>query len=257
MAKPNVLIFRTAGTNCDKETDFAFRKAGAKTELDHINLIKQKKDFSSYQIICIPGGFSYGDDLGAGKIFSLEIILWLKDKLKKFIEKGGLILGICNGFQVLVRSGILPDLDFTQSLSLIENDSRRFEDRWVKLKIETKPSCLARKIWLKQLPELIYLPVAHAEGKLFCNQDSLAKIKDNGQIALRYSNGEDNLVSYPNNPNGSLDNIAGIVDKTGRVFGLMPHPERFIFWHQHPSWSQEKIDACGFRFFKNSINYFK
>ncbi|MFO8053415.1 MAG: phosphoribosylformylglycinamidine synthase I [Candidatus Omnitrophota bacterium] len=257
MAEPKVLIFRTAGTNCDKETEFAFRAAGAKTELDHINFIKRKKDFFSYQIICIPGGFSYGDDLGAGKIFSLEIILWLKDKLKSFIQKGGLILGVCNGFQVLVRSGILPNLDFVQSLSLIENDSRRFEDRWVQLKIDSNSNCLARKIWLRQLPELIHLPVAHAEGKLFCNQKILSRVKDSSQVALRYSNDGGGVVNYPDNPNGSLDNIAGIVDKTGRVLGLMPHPERFIFQHQYPFWLKGKAEPCGFSFFKNSVNYFK
>ncbi|MCF7869503.1 MAG: phosphoribosylformylglycinamidine synthase I [Candidatus Omnitrophica bacterium] len=257
MAKPNVLIFRTAGTNCDKETEFAFKAAGAKTELDHINIIKKKKDFSSYQIICIPGGFSYGDDLGAGKIFSLEIILWLKDKMKNFIYKGGLILGVCNGFQVLVRSGILPNLNFNQSLSLIENDSGRFEDRWVQLKIDSGSNCLARKIWFKQLPELIYLPVAHAEGKLFCKQNILNKIKNNNQIALRYSSSKGNEVNYPDNPNGSLDNIAGILDQTGRVLGLMPHPERFIFQHQYPYWQKEKKDPYGFSLFKNSVDYFR
>ncbi|MCF7872599.1 MAG: phosphoribosylformylglycinamidine synthase I [Candidatus Omnitrophica bacterium] len=257
MAKPNVLIFRTAGTNCDKETEFAFRTAGAKTELDHINSIKKKKDFSSYQIICIPGGFSYGDDLGAGKIFSLEIILWLKEKMKNFIHKGGLILGICNGFQILVRSGILPNLNFSQSLSLIENDSGRFEDRWVQLRIDSDSNCLARKIWFKQLPELIYLPVAHAEGKLFCKENILDKIKNNNQVALRYSSDKGNAVNYPDNPNGSLDNIAGILDQTGRVLGLMPHPERFIFQHQYPYWRKEKKDPYGISLFKNSVNYFR
>lgn len=256
ITKPNVLIFRTAGTNCDQETEFAFSKAGAKTELDHINLIKKKKDFSAYQIICIPGGFSYGDDLGAGKIFSLEINLWLKDKLKKFIQKGGLILGICNGFQVLVRSGILPDLDFKQSTSLITNDSRRFEDRWIQLRIDPDSNLLARKIWLRQLPEFINLPIAHAEGKFFANLETLDKIKRNNQVALSYSNFDRN-INYPHNPNGSLDNIAGIVDKTGRVFGLMPHPERFIFSHQHPDWLNQEITSHGLTVFKNSVEHFK
>lgn len=256
MSKPNVLIFRTAGTNCDQETEFAFNKAGAKTELDHINLIKKKNDFSDYQIICIPGGFSYGDDLGAGKIFSLEINLWLKDKLKKFIQKGGLILGICNGFQVLVRSGILPDLDFTQSTSLIANDSGRFEDRWVQLRVNPDSNLLARKIWLKKLPEFINLPVAHAEGKFFCNPETLEKIKKNNQVALRYSNFNQKDINYPDNPNGSLGNIAGIVDKTGKVFGLMPHPERFIFSHQHPDWLKKEIISYGLAVFKNSVDHF-
>ncbi len=257
MIKPNVLIFRTAGTNCDKETEFAFSKAGAKTELNHINVIKQKKNLSAYQIICIPGGFSYGDDLGAGKIFSLEINLWLKDRLQKFLEKGGLILGICNGFQILTRSGILPGLNFNQTATLIQNDSKRFEDRWVQLKINTDSNCLAGKIWLKDLPEIINLPVAHAEGKFFCDSQILKNIKNNNQVALQYSNFKDKDIKYPDNPNGSLDDIAGIADKTGRVFGLMPHPERFIFTHQHPDWLQKKITTYGFNFFKNSVEYFK
>jgi phosphoribosylformylglycinamidine synthase len=257
MATPKVLIFRTAGTNCDKETEFAFSRAGAQVELGHINLIKKNKDFSSYQIICIPGGFSYGDDLGAGKIFSLEIILWLKDKLKKFVEGGGLILGVCNGFQVLVKAGILPNLDFSQTVSLVENDSRRFEDRWVQLKVNLDNESLANKIWLKGLPESIYLPVAHAEGKFFCDLEILDKIKKNNQVALSYSSNLAKDVGYPDNPNGSLDNIAGIVDETGRVFGLMPHPERYIFAHQHPDWQRRDLTAYGLSFFHNSVDYFK
>ncbi len=257
MAKPKVLIFRTAGTNCDRETEFAFKAAGAETELDHINFIKRKKDFSFYQIICIPGGFSYGDDLGAGKIFSLEIMLWLKDKLRNFIKKGGLILGVCNGFQVLVKSGILPDLTFCQKVSLIRNDSRRFEDRWVRLKINSGRDALARRIWLKELPEIIQLPVAHAEGKFFCDPQTLEKIKKNNQVALRYVGSPAKQTNYPDNPNGSLDSIAGIVDQTGRVFGLMPHPERFIFRHQHPDWQKKVRGTYGFSFFRNSVNHFK
>ena len=168
--KPRVLIIRTAGTNCDKETEFVFGKTGAQTDLYHINHIKEQKDLSSYQIICIPGGFSYGDDLGAGKILSLELTCWLKDALNKFIQKGGLILGICNGFQVLVKTGILPDLDFEQKVTLTDNNSARFEDRWVYLKVESK------SVWLKDLPESISLPVAHGEGKFYAERDILDKI---------------------------------------------------------------------------------
>lgn len=252
MIKPNVLIFRAAGTNCDRETEFAFEEAGAKVETRHINFIKNKKSFLSYQIICIPGGFSYGDDLGAGKILSLEINLWLKDRLKKIIQKGGLILGICNGFQVLARSGILPDLDFKQKVSLIQNDSKRFEARWVQLAVNSA----GKGIWLKNLPKKIYLPVAHAEGKFYCDSKTLAVIKKNNQFALSYI-GKESKVAYPDNPNGSLAGIAGLTDKTGKVFGLMPHPERFIFTHQHPCWLKRNIPAYGFNFFQNAVNYFK
>ncbi len=254
---PKVLIVRTAGTNCDKETEFAFIKAKAVTSLAHINFIKQKKDLSQYQIICIPGGFSYGDDLGAGKILSLEFICWLRESITNFIAKGGLILGICNGFQVLVKTGILPDLDFRQKVTLTTNDSARFEDRWVYLKVESK------SIWLGNLPPIIKLPVAHGEGKFYANNDILDKINANGQVVLRYSDSKGQLVGYPFNPNGSLANIAGITDSSGKILGLMPHPERCIFEHQSPFWTKNlySADAKNFTFgryfFENAVNYFK
>ena len=255
--RPKVLIVRTAGTNCDKETEFAFMRAGAIASLAHINLIKQKKDLSQYQIICLPGGFSYGDDLGAGKILSLEFICWLKDSVVDFIAKGGLIIGICNGFQVLVKTGILPDLDFQQKVTLTTNDSARFEDRWVYLKVEPK------SIWLKNLPPIINLPVAHGEGKFYANNNILDKISNNGQIVLRYCDNQGVLAGYPFNPNGSLDNIAGITDSSGKILGLMPHPERCIFGHHLPFWTKtlpltdSKNITFGSYFFENAVNYFK
>lgn len=254
--KPKVLVFRTAGTNCDKETVHAFKRVGADVDLRHINLVKKQVDFSSYQIIAIPGGFSYGDDLGAGKIFSLELLLWCKDALSDFLNKGGLILGICNGFQVLVRLGILPDLDFEQKTTLITNDSHRFEDRWVHLKLENNESA-ARKIWLRGLPEIIDLPVAHMEGKFYTDKTILDKIEKNNQVAMRYASSSGDLVSYPYCPNGSLNNIAGITDKSGRVLGLMPHPERFAFSHHYPVKGSVEFKPWGLEFFKNAVNYFK
>ncbi len=256
MSKPNVLILRAAGINCDKETEFAFQKAGAKTELGHISYIKKKKKLD-YQVICLPGGFSYGDDLGAGKILSLEIMLWLKEKLNVFIEKGGLLLGICNGFQVLVRLGILPDFDLKQKAALIKNDSKRFEARWVNLAVDSTVDSLAKKIWLRNLPEFFYLPVAHAEGKFYCSPKTLDNINKNNQVALRYTSQKNKEPTYPDNPNGSIDNIAALADKSGKVLGLMPHPERFIFSHQHPCWLKKEVKAYGFYFFKNAIEYFK
>ncbi len=257
--KPKTLIIRTAGTNCDKETEFAFSTAGAQTHLCHINYIKERKGLSSYQIICIPGGFSYGDDLGAGKILSLEFICWLKDELKKFLDKGGLMIGICNGFQVLVKTGILPDLDFTQKVTLAFNDSARFEDRWVYLKVESN------SIWLKDLPKIITLPVAHGEGKFYAEPAVLDTIESQRLAALRYVDAKGNFTGYPLNPNGSLNSIAGITDKSGRVLGLMPHPERFMFSHHSPFWQEEKKvlsdhlgdTPFGLQFFKNAVSYFK
>jgi len=254
--KPKVLVFRTAGTNCDKETVHAFKVAGADVDLRHINLIKKGADFSSYQVIAFPGGFSYGDDLGAGKIFSLELLLWCRDALAKMLDKGGLILGICNGFQVLVRLGILPDLDFEQKTTLITNDSHRFEDRWVHLKLENNESA-AKKIWLKGLPEIIDLPIAHMEGKFFSDKTILDKIEKSNQVALRYVTASGESADYPACPNGSLNNIAGITDISGRVLGLMPHPERFAFSHQYPVKGDQEPKPWGLEFFKNAVNYFK
>ncbi|MDD4294826.1 MAG: phosphoribosylformylglycinamidine synthase I [Candidatus Omnitrophica bacterium] len=249
--KPKVLVVRTAGTNCDKESAFAFETAGADVNLRHINYLKKTRDFSGYNIICLPGGFSYGDDLGSGKILALEIVMRLKEALREFIGRGGLIIGICNGFQVLVKTGILPDLDFTQKVTLTFNDSMRFEDRWVNMSVSSE------SIWLKGLPEKIQLPIAHGEGKFYSSQDILAEIEKNGQVALRYISEDSCDVIYPYNPNGSINNIAGITDKTGRVLGLMPHPERFVLKHHSPFWQKADVVPFGKIFFENAVNYFK
>jgi phosphoribosylformylglycinamidine synthase len=256
--KPNVLIIRTAGINCDRETEYAFRIAGAKTHLCHINNVKEKRDFSEFQIVCIPGGFSYGDDLGAGKIFSLEFTCWLRDHIGRFLDRGGLMLGVCNGFQVLVKTGILPDGDFRQKVTLTANDSSRFEDRWVYLKSQVRSQeSQVKSVWLKGLPEIIKLPVAHGEGKFYADKAILDKIEANGQVGLRYVDARGRQSGYPFNPNGSLNAIAGITDTTGKVLGLMPHPERCIAGHHQPSWQDEEAIAFGLRFFENAVDYFK
>lgn len=257
--KPKVLVFRTAGTNCDKETAFAFEQAKAEAEILHINYVKKQRDLSKFDILCIPGGFSYGDDLGAGKILALEFMLWFKDELTNFVEKGGLVLGICNGFQVLTKIGLLPDTDFNQKVTLIDNNSARFEDRWVFLETNQEKKSLPRKIWLKDFPDIVEFPIAHGEGKFYTDDKTLEKIEANGQIAFRYSNGESGQegASYPFNPNGSLNNIAGIVDKTGKVLGLMPHPERASLEHHNPRWQQKNIFPWGAKLFENAVNYCK
>ena len=252
--KPKALVIRTAGTNCDKETAFAFSLAGAKAEIKHIRYLKEhKKEILRYQMLVIPGGFSYGDDLGAGKIFSLELMQWFRESLEEFKGRGGLILGICNGFQVLVKSGILPFFDFRQQVSLIENTSAKFEDRWVYLMVENK----INNIWLKKLPSLIMLPVAHGEGKLYASGKTLSAIKKNNLAVLKYSlpNGKTTL-EYPFNPNGSFLSIAGLSDKDGKVLGLMPHPERNIFPHHNPFWKAKEMHPDGLNIFKNGVDYF-
>ena len=257
--RPKVLILRAAGTNCDAETAFSFQRFRAKTDLVHINrLFSKEKKLEDYQILVIPGGLTYGDDISAGKILANELRYKLKDILQKFILEGKLILGICNGFQVLVKAGILPgNQGFEQEVSLITNDSGRFEDRWVYLKSKIKNQ-KSKCVWTKDLSEIIFLPVAHAEGKFITKDKSvLDKLKEHDQIVFQYCDENGNLAGYPYNPNGSEYNIAGICDETGKIFGLMPHPERYVDIYQSPKWIREKKrrEPDGVRIFKNGIDY--
>ena len=266
MAFPKVLILKAAGVNCDAETAFAFESAGAQTEFVHMNqLVSGEKKLSAYQILCLSGGFTYGDDIAAGKILANELKYKLFGDIKDFIHRGQLIIGICNGFQVLVKAGILPGNDtFEQEATLAGNDSGVFEDRWVYLKKQktedrrqrTEEKC----VWMKGLPEIVYLPVAHGEGKFIPkNEEALQNLKREGQIVFQYCDREGRLGGYPTNPNGSVDSIAGICDSTGRVFGLMPHPERHLTSLQHPRWMREglKKHGDGFAIFLNAVNFFR
>lgn len=253
--KPKVLVVRAAGTNCDVETAYAFTVAGAEAERIYIDDIK-RIDISKYHIIAVPGGFTYGDDIAAGKILANEIKYMLQDKFTEFIQKDRLIIGICNGFQVLVKAGILPA--FTsyfeeQTASLVANDSERFEDRWVYLKVRSE-----RSVFTTNSKAVITLPVAHAEGK-FVIKDKSLKEKIEPHIVFQYVDEEGNEAGYPCNPNGSFMNIAGIADPSGRVLGLMPHPERHISYLQHPHHTREEVDepGDGYYIFKNAVDYFK
>jgi phosphoribosylformylglycinamidine synthase len=264
MRKPRVCVLRAAGTNCDKETAFAFLKVGAQAELIHVNsLLSGEKRLEDYQVLTIPGGFTYGDDISAGKILANELRCKLIGDLREFIDDGKLIIGICNGFQVLVKSGLLPgNASLKQEVSLIINDSGKFEDRWVYLKsselraLEPELKC----VWTRGLPEIIYLPVAHGEGK-FVTQDkaALVRLRENSQVVFQYCDGAGHLSGYPCNPNGSEDNIAGICDETGRILGLMPHPERHIDVTQHPRGMSvvNKKEGDGLQIFRNGIEYIK
>lgn len=254
MKRPKVCILRTAGTNCDQETAFAFSLAGASADLVHINnLISAKASLADYHILALPGGFSYGDDIASGKIFANELKYKLSGDLKKFIQDGKLIIGICNGFQILVKGGLLPGNDsLVQEASLIINDSGKFEDRWSYLRV-AQSKC----VWTKNLPEIIYLPVAHGEGKFILEDKKiLARLKRNSQIVFQYCNAQGKFSGYPDNPNGALENIAGICDRTGRILGLMPHPERNINLRQHPGWKNNEA-GIGLQIFKNGIEYIK
>jgi len=246
------LILRAPGTNCDVETAFAFQQAGALVDLVHVNqLINRERYLSDYQIMVIPGGFTYGDDIAAGKILANELRLKLGEDIRSFVEGGGLVLGICNGFQVLVKAGILPELssDGSPLLTLSENDSGKFECRWVHLGVNEESPCIFTRGM-----DNIYLPVAHAEGKVVANPEVLPKLN----VVLYYTDEfGNNKAGYPHNPNGSIDNIAGICDASGRVFALMPHPERYIRGTQHPQWTRYGAGEYGdgFRIFLNAVEW--
>lgn len=258
--KVKVIVLRTAGTNCDEETGFAFRSFGAQADLVHVNLLlKGERDLLDYHILAVPGGFTYGDDIMSGKILANELRLKLGKALRDFVDQGKLVIGICNGFQVLVRAGLLPgvlsdDQDRAeQSASLTYNDSGKFEDRWVHLRTG------GRSVWTKGLEEAIYLPVAHAEGKFVPRDEGVLKqIMDNDQIVFRYCRADGSKPQYPENPNGSIDDIAGICDRTGRILGLMPHPERHFLFTQHPSWTRLNGTGKygqGAKIFENGVRY--
>ena len=253
MAKVRTLILRAPGTNCDVETAFAFEQAGANVSSAHVNeLVRRDKRIADYQIVVIPGGFTYGDDISAGKILANELKLKLGDDIQEFVGGGGLILGICNGFQVLVKAGILPQPDdASQTLTLANNDSSRFECRWVYLSVDKKSPC----VFTKGI-DALYLPIAHGEGKVVAEPKALRGLN----VVLRYADREGNIrADYPHNPNGSVDNIAGICDSSGRIFALMPHPERFLRWTQHPRWMREanRKWGDGFGIFRNAVEWVK
>lgn len=260
-----VIVLRTAGTNCDKETAFAFREAGAMPELVHINQLSSgEKRLVDYQILAIPGGFSYGDDIASGKILANELKFKIEDDIQNFIQDGKLIIGICNGFQILVKSGLLPNLsgDFkTTETTLTLNDSAKFEDRWVYLRRAQDTRSQEHKcIWTRGIDKTIYLPVAHGEGKFIPkNKKILEQLKKEGLIVFEYVDEKGKRAGYPSNPNGSVENIAGICDRTGRIFGLMPHPERHISFLQHPRWTRSKNrgKGDGFAIFKNGVAFAK
>jgi len=263
--KVKVIVLRTAGTNCDIETKFAFESYGAKVDAVHINrLFNGEIQLSDYHILAIPGGFTYGDDIESGRLLANELRLKLGSDICRFIGDRKLIIGICNGFQVLVKSGILPGPldkkevmahDSSQKATLTNNDSGKFEDRWSYLKIQGK------SVWTEGLGEVVYYPVAHAQGKFVpLDRSVLKRLNKNGQIAFRYCNSDGEKPQYPENPNGSIEDIAGIIDATGRILGLMPHPERHFLFTQHPSWTRLNNNGRygqGAKIFENGVAYVK
>jgi len=259
MANPKVLIVRSPGTNCDEETAFAFKLAGADAERVHMNrLLEQPELLKQYQVLCLAGGFSYGDDISAGRIVGSYFRHHLLDQLLQFRDDQKLILGICNGFQILIKSGLLVDDDANglPTATLAWNDCQMFQDRWVSLTSQGD-----RCVFLRDI-ERMYLPVAHAEGRFHVKDEAtISTLRSGGQFCLTYAancEGEDE-ITFPDNPNGAQMNVAGLCDKTGRIFGLMPHPERYIDRTHHPRWTRgEGSDVGdGLRIFQNAVNYFE
>ncbi|MFN0053848.1 MAG: phosphoribosylformylglycinamidine synthase subunit PurQ [Planctomycetales bacterium] len=256
MATPRVLVLRAPGTNCDQETALAFETCGARPETVHLfRLLERPALLREFQILCIPGGFSYGDDVGAGAIFGAQLQWKLGETLREFLAADRLVWGICNGFQVLMRSGILPGgegewppkPDQLPNATLTWNDNGRYTAKWVRLKGTGSPS-----VFLRGIDEL-YLPVAHAEGKVAVRHEGvLVDWQTRRQIALTY---------HPDdNPNGSTADIAGLCDPSGRVLGLMPHPERHLFATQHPRWTRRKWETDegeGLKLFRNAVAHFE
>lgn len=247
-----------AGTNRDPDAEVAFRLAGAATERVHVNdLIEGRKRLHDYEILMLPGGFSFGDDIASGKVLANKLKYRLFGDLRKFVADGKLVLGVCNGFQVMVKLGLLPGFGgdyLTQSATLTYNDSGRFEDRWVYLKVNASSPC----VFTKGIEGLVYAPVCHGEGKFVpAGEDVLKRLEAGGQIVALYVDGHGRAGDYPVNPNGSIADIAGICDETGRIFGLMPHPEDHVLATHHPRWTREQLDGepGGLAIFENAVGY--
>lgn len=267
--KVKAIILTGNGTNCEMEMAQACKMAGADVaDIVHISeLLYGEKRLDNYSFLNLPGGFLDGDDLGSAKAganrFLCARILgsedFLLDQLLKFINAGKLILGVCNGFQLMIKLGLLPALggNYTeQSATLTHNDSGRFEDRWVYLKANAQSPC----VYTKGV-DILYLPVRHGEGKFIPQNSSiLREIGTKNICALQYC-APDGLPSmgYPANPNGSVNSIAGICDESGRLFGLMPHPEAYLHRVNHPRWARENLpeEGQGLLFFRNAVNFIR
>lgn len=264
--KPKVLIFSGYGLNSEEETAYGFSLAGADAEIVHINdVVGGIYKLENYQILSFPGGFAYGDDTGAGNAYANKIKNHLWENISNFVQKDKLVIGICNGCQIIHNLGLVPSFSSNfgeRRVALTNNDTARFTTRWTDLKV----SCSSP--WLRGI-DTISLPIAHGEGKFYADKNTLELLHKNKQIALQYIKGEiSTYLDLPSNPNGSIDDIAGLTDETGKILGLMPHPERGMFFNQLPNWQLEKeklnregkklpSEGPGLQIFKNAVEYFK
>jgi phosphoribosylformylglycinamidine synthase len=249
------LVLYGYGINCERESQYAIEKSGGHADIMHLNkVLDEPAILEGYNMLMVPGGFSFGDDLGSGKVFANKMKFRMRDQLEEFVKADKLVLGICNGFQVLVKMGLLPEPDFTQKVTLTTNDSGHYEDRWVVLKANQKSLC----VFTRGIDYLL-CPVRHGEGKFIPKDEQVLKgLNDNDQVVFRYTDKEGNLAGYPFNPNGSVENIAGICDRTGHIFGMMPHPEAFNIPENCPWWIKGTVkEALGLRLFRNAVDYFR
>jgi phosphoribosylformylglycinamidine synthase len=256
VALPKVLILRAPGTNCDHEAQFAFEKAGAYADRVHIQRLREEpKLLHRYQILMIPGGFSYGDDVGAGKILASQLSNFLGDALRKFRDAEKLILGVCNGFQVLLKAGLLLPPDEEEGpLATLTDNTHGYQDRWLRLKVSSPKSPFLKGI------DQLEVPMAHGEGNFVCRKEWILRgLEQAGQVVLKYVDASGQSGDFPVNPNGSQGDVAGLCDASGRVMGMMPHPERHILPTQHPRWTREglKAEGDGLQLFRNAVEFFQ
>ncbi|MEE4607828.1 MAG: phosphoribosylformylglycinamidine synthase subunit PurQ [Desulfobacteraceae bacterium] len=270
MTDVKVLVPTGYGLNCDHETAYAFQLAGAAAERVHINaLIAGDARLEEYQILVFIGGFGWGDDHGAGVIQAVKMKTSLGERLVEFVSAGKFILGICNGFQALVNLGLLPGFDggyHSRSVALVGNACGNFRNQWVRLAIDPESPCVFTRGILQA-----DFPVRHGEGRFYADEEVIGRLKRNHQIVLRYArpDGSPAAGRFPDNPNGSVEDIAGICDPTGRVFGLMPHPEAFNDWTNHPDWTRERErlrragmplqpgETVGVRVLRNAVDHMR
>jgi len=256
VADVRALILRAPGANCDLEAAFALEQSGAKTERIHINRLRERPALlHDYQLLLIPGGFTYGDDVAAGKILAVQLQTFLADSLNQFRDAGKLILGICNGFQVLLKAGLIVPADTEGHVpaTLTNNTPQGFQDRWLSLGIVPEHKCPLLEGYVS-----MEVPIAHGEGRFITKDaETLQKLEQAGQLVLRYIPGPGQRPETPFNPNGSQLDVAGVCDTTGRVLGLMPHPERHILPTHHPRWTRRGLapQGDGLLLFQNAVRF--